>query len=450
MRDKFRQHHRLSEEERTELWNTCTFALDANVLLNVYRYADTTREDFFRVLDALRDRLWLPYQAASEFYKLRIGVIEEQQAKYGELEEALQAAISKIGGGAFRKSAFLGLEAIEKALKPAIDEAKRLIVDQKSRHPNLLREDVYLARLAELVGTAIGDETDESEWKRRCSEAQTRIDSSQPPGYSDAKKQAPERYGDVLIWFELLDYAEVNKRPLIFVTDDEKEDWWQIVSGQKLGPRPELRQEMRKRAGVEFYIATPATLLQTAGQQLKLQVAKASVDDATRVTEEREGQEASLLLPTRWSRQVQAGTHSQAYRERVVTAWIFDRWSNVQGVNSVESDEAPFDLVAVRDNRAIGVTVMAISRPSLHNIKRVVTAYNEGREYIEQKGAKIESFDIVVIVAPSVLAGSSLGNLFLRIYKLLRANMPLPGRITFGIIDGDKFLALHYIGDTSM
>src|ERR1051325_7100468 len=46
---------------------------------------DATRQDLFRVLEGVRARVWVPYQAAREFYRNRIEVIGEQRRKYVEL-----------------------------------------------------------------------------------------------------------------------------------------------------------------------------------------------------------------------------------------------------------------------------------------------------------------------------------------------------------------------------
>jgi hypothetical protein len=117
IRDLFKHHHKLADAERNALLSECTFALDANVLLNVYRYADSTRDDLFKVLEGLGGRVWVPYQAATEFYRRRIEVIREQREKYSELEAALDKAISSLRGGSFRKSAFLKIDKIEEVLR---------------------------------------------------------------------------------------------------------------------------------------------------------------------------------------------------------------------------------------------------------------------------------------------------------------------------------------------
>jgi hypothetical protein len=249
MRDAFRHHHKLTDAERSALWTSCTFALDANVLLNIYRYANPTREDLFKVLESLGNRVWVPFQAANEFYRRRIEVIQEQEKKYSELQGTLEQSLNSLQGGSFSKSAFLQLDKIEEVLRPAIDQAKQFVDAQRSAHPNLIQDDTYLERLAEIIGPNVGEEPEQSAFDKRCAESQVRIDQEKPPGYKDAKKPAPERYGDVLIWYELLDKAEASKQPVVFITDDNKEDWWQIVAGKNLGPRPELRKEMRKTVG---------------------------------------------------------------------------------------------------------------------------------------------------------------------------------------------------------
>ena len=81
MRQIFGQHHKLNSSEQASLWSTCIFAFDANCLLNIYRYADSTRADLFRVLEGMKGRIWVPYQAAKEFYKNRVMVIRDQKGK---------------------------------------------------------------------------------------------------------------------------------------------------------------------------------------------------------------------------------------------------------------------------------------------------------------------------------------------------------------------------------
>jgi hypothetical protein len=298
MRDLFREHHKLSPDELNVLWRDCEFALDTNVLLNIYRYADKTREDLFRVLRHLGPRVWVPYQVAKEFYANRIEVIGEQRGQYEQLSAGVSTALAKVTDGKFRKSGFLKVQELEAILKPAVEQAIAFIDEQRKSHPDLIHDDPFLETLAEVIGGSVGREPSTEETQRDSTEAQARIERKQPPGYRDEKKAAPERYGDVFIWFELLRRGEDRKRPIVFITDDDKEDWWLVVKGrgQKLGPRPELREEMRKRAGVEFYIYNPALLLERIGKEMAISVDESSIDDAKKIAAELHARSAEARL----------------------------------------------------------------------------------------------------------------------------------------------------------
>lgn len=180
MRDLFRQHHKLSNAERSTLWDNATFALDANVLLNIYRYADSTREDLLRVFAGLRGRVWVPFQAASEFYRNRLDVIQEQQRRYAELESTLDQTLTALHAGSLRKSAFLRIAEIEAILRPAVEQARKLVAEQQAQHPDLVANDEYLDRLVEVIDTSVGAEPEASTYETLCGEAQTRIDKQQP------------------------------------------------------------------------------------------------------------------------------------------------------------------------------------------------------------------------------------------------------------------------------
>ena len=45
-----------------------------------------------------------------------------------------------------------------------------------------------------------------------------------------------------------------NKRDVIFITDDKKEDWWNICKGRTIGPRVELIKEFSDITNQECYI----------------------------------------------------------------------------------------------------------------------------------------------------------------------------------------------------
>ncbi len=92
MRDAFPGRYRPSKEDFDRLWEEGILVLDANVLLNLYRYSGDTREQMIAVLRGLKDRLWLPHQVAREFLDRRLGVIHNKRRSYEALREYLDNA----------------------------------------------------------------------------------------------------------------------------------------------------------------------------------------------------------------------------------------------------------------------------------------------------------------------------------------------------------------------
>jgi tetratricopeptide (TPR) repeat protein len=70
----------------------------------------------------------------------------------------------------------------------------------------------------------------------------------------ESGKDGDRRYSDFLIWAELLDLAAAKKCPVIFVTSEDKEDWWEKYSGRRVGPRPELLKEAFEKSGQRILI----------------------------------------------------------------------------------------------------------------------------------------------------------------------------------------------------
>jgi hypothetical protein len=79
MRKMFPGHYRPSEPEFRKLWDKCLFVLDANVLLNLYRYSGETRKKLLDIMGRIESRLWVPHQAALEYQRNRLEVISRKE-----------------------------------------------------------------------------------------------------------------------------------------------------------------------------------------------------------------------------------------------------------------------------------------------------------------------------------------------------------------------------------
>jgi hypothetical protein len=98
MREMFPGFYRPTQEEFDKLWKEALFILDANVLLNLYRYPKSARDELLQVLSQISDRLWVPHQAALEFQRNRPIVLADQMGRFAEVERIVNGALSALKG----------------------------------------------------------------------------------------------------------------------------------------------------------------------------------------------------------------------------------------------------------------------------------------------------------------------------------------------------------------
>jgi hypothetical protein len=277
MQNRFPGYYKPTEEEFKKLWENCIFSFDTNILLNVYRYSPKSRERLFEVWRKLNERIWLPHQVALEYLQERLSVISYQSKPYRELQDMLDDAsksfTQKIKEFSKRHSfsSHTDTKGLLKILENAHNQIKDKLKNSSASYPNLLESDDFWDEITQLFHEKVGAAYSEEELSKHFKKAEHRFKQQQPPGHLDAKKPETKRYGDVILWFQLIDYVKSKKKPLIFVTDDEKDDWWLKHKGKTIGPRPELIQEMLNEGGVEFYLYTGDRFLDFAATSLNLE-----------------------------------------------------------------------------------------------------------------------------------------------------------------------------------
>src|SRR5579863_4643618 len=277
MRDMFPGYfHR---EPVAAVWKECIFSFDANFLLDFYRSTPQLQETLFGILDAVVDRSRLTHQAALEYYQNRENVIRESSDSYDQVSELVREATKKIENGLkqYQKHTAIEVEKITAIIQKAAADVERLLKELKNKHPNYSKRDEIEERLTKLFEGKVGASYTHDRLEDVYQKAVRRFSERIPPGYKDEHdKQGSRRFGDVVLWFQLLDLAREQERPLIFVTAESKEDWW--TKGGR--PRPELIHEMFLNAKVQFHSYKPAQFVTHAIKALELKKEAKSVEKA--------------------------------------------------------------------------------------------------------------------------------------------------------------------------
>jgi hypothetical protein len=263
---------------------TGTIALDANVMLDLYRVGRDQREQILSVLRSVRNRLFVPYQAAFEFQKNRLKVAADSEKFYNALASKLQVTTAQLDQIQDPKIREQVREAAESAHKDLAEALKKIQDEHIISFGDVRRNDPVRAALDEILADeSIGQKPSDTELAERKKTANQRIEDRRPPGYADAKnKEDPT--GDYLVWAELLDHMRGASRPLLFVTSDDKEDWTSVVSNRKIGPRPELRAEMHAESPHHpYHHVTLAAFLALAKKFLDAAVEESTIDTVDKI-----------------------------------------------------------------------------------------------------------------------------------------------------------------------
>ena len=284
MKNTFPGYYRPTEDEFSEIWENCLFVLDANVLLNLYRYSPETRKELLDILKEISDRLWVPHQAALEYHQNRLGVIKQQAAAYDSVQEKLRDSLRKLEDGlrlliGKGRHPFLDADRLLERITIVFTEIEEEMKALSLEHPNLIDKDPLKETITALLEGKIGSSYPSERIGEIYKAGKTRYENKIPPGYQDAVKGNTRKYGDLILWFQIIDQAKAAKRPIILVTDDRKDDWWLRFNGQTIGPRPELVNEIVSKADTSFYMYSTDPFMEHARAHLERQISQQSIDE---------------------------------------------------------------------------------------------------------------------------------------------------------------------------
>lgn len=255
MTEEFKGYSKYSDEEYKEIWKNGLIVIDTNILLNFYRYSSETRNELYKTLKAVRNRLWIPYQVAYEYFKNKKKVITDTYKSFDDLLNETENHFAKLKS-AIENTATKQLkckdEVLEK-LSKYCDEIYKTIKDEKESKKENASEEIVEKLIYELFNGSIGDEITGDEYEEMKKEGVNRIQNKIPPGYMDSDK---EENGDYYIFYSMIKYAQENKKDIIFVTDDTKEDWFIKILGEKKGGDYRLLNEFYKKTGRLMLIYT--------------------------------------------------------------------------------------------------------------------------------------------------------------------------------------------------
>ncbi len=239
-----------------ELWKDAVFVFDTNVLLDILRMPKSERDSFIKILTELKktNTVWLPFQVGLEYHNHYKEVIKENDFKVDEAKNNIKKELERIKDDICKKYnrglVDIDTELIKTEIQKSIDAINIFFEtanNSKTDYDKLTEE------IANLFSD-IGDDYNYSDKKEKKEKAEKRIKECIPPGFKDKNKDNGNDTGDILVWFQIIDYAKNNGKNIIFVTNDTKEDWFQKKGNITIMPRSELLKEFNDNTGKIIWI----------------------------------------------------------------------------------------------------------------------------------------------------------------------------------------------------
>ena len=278
MRDAIKEYLGYTEKEKRDLWKHATFVFDTNVFLNLYRYTAKTRNKLMSAFDHLNERLWMPNHVAREFMRNRCNIIFEACKQYDDLHKEAEKFMNSCKESLHLEPDDKDFVEVQEKLNGWLDSAKgkNIIVNDPD-------SDSILEKILSLFEGKVGIAFSEEEMLSTVKEGRERYSNGTPPGYMDSKKQkgnnSNNSFGDYIVWKQILNYAKSEKKDVVLVTNDQKEDWWNIVHGRTLGPRIELRKEFIDETNQRFHMYSMRSFLTRFESENNNQIDKNTIDE---------------------------------------------------------------------------------------------------------------------------------------------------------------------------
>ncbi|UOQ97705.1 PIN-like domain-containing protein [Hymenobacter sp. 5317J-9] len=424
MKNQFIGYYQPTSEEYSKLWEEALIVLDTNVLLSLYKLPVSAREEVIGVLEKVKNRLWIPHHVALEFQRGRLTVIANERKAVDDVLTSTNDLINEV------KSKFDTLQIDKRdigvdceSLLKELDKASEQLVEAiRKAHESQLdisSSDPIRKRIDELVADNVGiGPVTQSELDQLVLDGENRFDDKIPPGFKDADKgknpadasfifdglKYQRKFGDLIIWRQIITHAkDKGVKTVLFITADNKEDWWWREQGKTIGPRQELVREIHREAGVDlFWMYSSVQFVEQANKYVSAKVSKESVTELQNVLSDVERKQNHKIFishsytnPARVNEAFAQGQATYFSNPKVVEE-VIGNWLKKRGLIIKAYQEFP-DFIVERGIGYQGFEVKLLER--LDTVKSVSALMDIlMRGYVEVSTGNLNAFTLIIVI----------------------------------------------------
>ena len=229
--------------------------MDSNVWLNLYTIHPLALEEIVEKISENKDKFWISNQVHREFYRnsknKKDEVIEYYKNARLNCIKVLERAKDIVGqtfenfrrkqrtDGEFLKEVVLtDLQAVIQKFKSGYEELEK---SYKKELAAICERDIVSELVDEVYENSKTKDFSIMEKAQICEEGEIRYKYKIAPGYTDEEKKSDfdggdfyRKYGDLIIWKEILKKVENTNTNTLFVQDEKKKDWFSEKGGTRL------------------------------------------------------------------------------------------------------------------------------------------------------------------------------------------------------------------------
>ena len=324
-----------------------------------------------------------------EYQERRLHEIGNQYSRFEDVRKILantkEELTGRLDGLQLKKRhSKIDPQTLLEGVETVFSEFTEQLNDLEREQPGVHDKDLIRERIDRLLEGNVGDPPSVDQLDGWYEDGASRYEREIPPGYSDSGKNGiyqfgnlvlKKRYGDLILWNEILEEAtnRGDLSGLVFVTDDSKEDWWWGERGKTIGPRPELVQEICSNRQVNlFYMYSSSRLMHFAEDYLEVEIGEDSPQQAEDISKNWEElskswSEVSDTIKDQedgyrdlFGRKVIRGTDytEESFRFSASKLETLNRWIDRQYVVADKyppSDDSSFSFILVSAGTKIGI-----------------------------------------------------------------------------------------------
>ena len=298
----------ITKDREKELWEDCIFVFDTSALLEFYYFSEATQQEIFNsTLSKLTKRLWVPGHVHFEYLKNRETTLKKPiEEKYKRLEtDHIQAIENNIKNMKDKLNDFINntkKSDIHPYINNDISDKFKNICQEFEENFSKFKDDIkteFKSREDEIY-KFVGDDTVKKAIEKYfefgqeysfdkilqiVSEGEIRYRNEIPPGFKDAsRKEGTQKYGDLIIWKQIIEYACKKEKPIVFITNDvTKNDWcYHNKRGNELRierPKEDLIKEIKDTAEVDFWMYSFSQFLYVAREIMNTNINQEILDE---------------------------------------------------------------------------------------------------------------------------------------------------------------------------